>query len=101
MEITTPNGTVVVLKDYITGRDERDIQAVLFSGMKIGQTLESIDPSVIAKSQDKAIEIVVVSVNGDTQDVVEKVLLLPREDFHVVKDAIDKITNGDEEKKTN
>ena len=100
MEITTPNGTKIELKDYITGREARDIQNIILSGMKISDNIESVDPSVIAKSQDKAIEIVVVSVNGEKEKIVDKVLDLPREDFDCVKNAVDKVTNGDDEKKT-
>ncbi len=99
--ITTPNGTKVELKEYITGREAREIQNIVLSGMKISENIESIDPTVIAQSQDKAIEIVVVSIDGETEGVLDKVLDLPRDDFDFVKEAIDEVTNGgDEEKKT-
>ena len=102
MKIKTPVDKIEVeLKDFITGREARDIQNVLLSGVKMAEEIKDLDPLVLAKSQDKTIEIVVKSVNGKSDDVINAILDMHKNDTEFVMSKINEITNGGtEEKKT-
>lgn len=106
-EIVTSGGTKVEIYTFITGREAREITNVYLEGMKIqidasGQTKSNeMNASLSAQAQDKAIELLVRSVNGDTTKCLANVLDLPKTDFDEVIAEIDKIQSGlPAEKKT-
>lgn len=71
----------VVVKTYLTGRELREIDAAsvsslnLTSGEKVERT--KLTESFYTMRQDKQIEAVVVSVDGETENIVDRVLDLP------------------------
>ena len=100
--ITTPNtGKEVVLKAWITGRDKRAIQSVYSDDMVIGQDnkVSGIKASTINDAKDKTIELVVISIDGSEEDVLNKILDLPSKDYDFVISEIDKVTTDEEIKK--
>lgn len=108
-EVTTPIGQQkVVLKEWLTGRERRDIRSVLLEEVNFEQNTDSseakpaykIHGSVLNKAQDKAFESVVVSVDGNAENIVNIILDMRDEDFDFIQKEIDKITGGiDEEDK--
>lgn len=107
MSVKTKGGHEVVIKEYITGRESRAISDVFLAGVKVtvGEDgkpkTEGIDAGISSVAQDKSIEVLVVSVDGKTDDVLASVLDLPKADFDEVISALDKVQNGmTAEKKT-
>lgn len=99
-KIRTISGFDVELYTYITGREAREISNVFLEGMTFqvdatGQTkTNEMSAGIASKAQDKAIELLVVSVNGDKENVLQKVLDLPKADFDEVLKEVDVIQNG-------
>lgn len=98
-----------VIYSYITGRESREIQAVFLEGMKFsvdasGKTsTNDVDAKLASKAQDKAIELLVVKIEGEaeTKGVLDAVLDLPKSDFDKVLAEIDSVQGGlSSEKKT-
>jgi len=98
--ITTPKGKVKVeLKEDINGYELEEIQKPITdirmelqeggkstAGMNIGEAKRA--------SVHKAIEIIVQSVAGEKENVLEKVLALSAQDFTFVCDAVDEVASG-------
>tara|TARA_R110000868_G_scaffold234542_1_gene488247 strand:- start:4454 stop:4786 length:333 start_codon:yes stop_codon:yes gene_type:complete len=99
-KIVTPSGINVEVKEYITGREAREIQSIFLSGMevKIGadgkQEPTTVNPELVNKAQDKTIELLVVSVNDSKENILKTVLDLPKADFDCVVEAIDGVKDG-------
>jgi hypothetical protein len=96
--IETPVDKIKVeLKCWLTGRDRRAIDSIFYGDLEIGikgnaPEIGGIKGGLYNKAQDKAIEIMVVSVNGNNEDVLNKVLDMKDEDFNFVLAEVDKIT---------
>lgn len=97
---TSVSGTPVELRKWITGKQREEINAILMSAMKMkadtmgrgeGEMSEGF-AEAFAKSEHKEIEAFVVSVNGQTDNIVEAVLSLPEADTEEVKNEIKKNT---------
>lgn len=112
-EIITPIGNhKVVIKDVVTGFDEQAISGALASGISYefeqqpdGTTKQRpvINSLSITASNNKAIEVMVTSVDGNSNDVLSAVLNMDRRDTHFVLGEVNKVTedsNLDEEKKS-
>lgn len=94
--ITTANGHVVEHYSYLTGKEARQIQEVFASHVEIhadqiGSRSGTIKGDVILKSQDKALEILVVSVDGKKENPVRILEDLPAADYADVVKAFNKI----------
>lgn len=100
MQIKTPlKNHIVELKDWITGRELEeinkpinDIKWKLEEG-KLGG--EASIGDVSKKSAEKALEIVVISIDGDKKDLVNKVYDMPVKDYKFVLGKVDEIVKGD------
>lgn len=115
VEIKLPvSGKVVVLRGYITGRIEQAIESVYLEDSKINTEAEhdlskgqrhgkaekvkqttSMDAKVGQKAQNKALELIVISVDGEKENVVDLVLDLPTKDYRAVVDKVNEITEPD------
>jgi len=105
--IETANGSKVEIYTYITGRESREITNVFLEGMKLqvgqdGQTkTNELDAKLAGQAEDKAIAILVVSVNGDKTKCLASILDLPKQEFDEVIAEINAVQNGlSAEKKT-
>lgn len=94
-EIITPiQKHKVILKTYITGREKREINNVFLTGTKFSPNVKpELDGSLVQKSQDKLIEIIVVSVNNKTENILNTVLDMHSQDFDFVLAEINNITS--------
>ena len=105
-EITTEGGHILVLKSYITGGESRELQKVFFEGMSIEMNgdgsakMPSMNPAVSMKAQDKAVELLAISFDGSSENILPRILDLPKAECDEVLKAIDAVSNGlDHEKK--
>lgn len=107
-EIVTPIGKVkVVLKDWITGKDSQAIDSAMFAGVGTSVDGKKLQPklsdTMIADQENASLKSVVISVDGNEQNVVEAVLAMRSADYKFVLEAVDKVINEDgiDEKKAN
>ncbi len=112
-KFTTTNGTEIEIYTYITGGEARELQMIFLEGVKIEMTggevgeqktsaVSPIDASLAMKAQDKAIELLVLSVGGKKENILKEAQDLPKRDFDDVLLKLNEIQNGlDAEKKTN
>ena len=107
-KITTPLAKAEIeLKDWITGAEAEYIEEALMSGVDIKPDLANktanfgkFNVGAINDQVHREIEKFVVSVNGETKDVLKAITSLPEEDYDFVKDTIsDKRGRGDQGKK--
>lgn len=91
----------IVYKEYITGRDQQAIEACLYKDMQISANGEAtgFNPKAIQDRLNMAIESCVVSVDGSTENVLDKVLDLPVKEYEEVKAKVEEIAGLSEEKK--
>lgn len=93
----------IVLKDFINGRDLRAIQEIYaeHAEMENGQLKSFKSKTSLSAIQDKLIELVVVSVNGSTENIVDAILDLPSKDYEQILGEVQKVADGTStEKKT-
>jgi len=106
-EIKTPvKGHVVVLRSWITGRESQKIDGAMFKGVGTTQDGKKLTPkiseSMLADQENASIEVVVVSVDGKENDVVNSVLNMRAKDYSFVVAEVQKVVDGDvDEKKEN
>lgn len=86
-----------VLKTYLTGGEKRQIRNVFlndaeFTSKGDQQELGGIKGSVVEQAENKAIEIVVVSVDSKTDGILAAILELHSKDYDFIIEAINKIT---------
>jgi len=98
-EIITPNNHKVVLKTYITGREEREIRNVYLENIDVtgNGAVKDIKADLVGKAENKAIELIVISVDGNKEKVVDLVLDLRKEDCNFIVEQINEII-GDKKK---
>ena len=103
IKIETPKGkNKIVLKSWLTLAEKRQIDGALLKGVKMDTAdLQNpkFDASLISLSQDEAIRQVVVSVDGEVKNVLEKILQMRSSDGDFVIEEINKVTNPPEEVK--
>lgn len=108
-EIITPVGKKKVkIKAWITGRESRAIKSSILEGVnfsgKQGDEQISSDYVFNAKTlegmKDKAIEMVVVEIDGNKENILNTVLDMRREDYDFVLTQVDEVTEtSDADKK--
>jgi len=106
-EIVTPvKGHVVKLRSWITGRESQKIDGAMFKGVGTTQDGRRLTPklseSMLSDQENASIEVVVVSVDGKENDVVNAVLNMRAKDYSFVVAEVAKVVDGDvDEKKEN
>ncbi len=96
--ITTPRlKQAVVLKEYATGRESTELQNIYLESAKItviGNTpkIDGFDMKAEEKVIAKMIELLVVSVDGEKEDLVNTILDMPAEDTNFVVDKLNELT---------
>lgn len=95
-EFKTSGGHTIVHKTYATGREYNEIQSIYLKDAKVnvigGVTkIEGFSANTDYDSNKKAIELLVVSVDGETNGYVEKVLDLPIKEFNEVVDLLNEL----------
>lgn len=87
---TTTLGKELVLNEYITERENRELKKILMAGVEFVDTepgappiTKIVDKDFFEKQQDKLIEFLVVSYDNETnkEKLLEMFLDLPKEEF--------------------
>lgn len=108
-ELTTPGDHKIVVYDYISGGELRQIQALFVEDMSASDIvpdeesketpLDKVKASTMLKAQELAIELLVVSVDGETGNGWELVSNLRPVEMDYVITEIDKYVTTAEGKK--
>ena len=104
-EIITPvAGHKVVLVDWISGRQKQKIDGAMIKTIEAQGQGKDIKPvmsdTMISVQENAAIETVVVSVDGSTENILDTVLDMRAKDFTFILDACQNIVDsGLDEKK--
>ena len=100
-EYTTIGGHKFVIKEFVTARDMRVLKGMYMEMAKFddkgGQTF-NVDAEKANAVEDKTIELVVVSLNGDTEDVVALMMDLPANDYNEIFEKVQEVTGFDKKK---
>ena len=100
-EFKTPLGNVVVINEYLTGREAQELKEIMLRGMTInmadaknGQVAMDQTSSTFLVDQEKAaMKYLVVSVNGNSADPVTLLLDLPSCEYDAIVQELQKIQN--------
>lgn len=94
--IKTPSGIEIKVKTTITGRIQREIDNVAISATSINvennkPTVSSFDANVVRAIEDKTIELLVLEVDGKSEDILNLVLDLEINDYRFVLKKLDDV----------
>jgi hypothetical protein len=97
----TPGGITIVLRSYLTGREAADLKSILLSSLKMTMSdvenkkvdMGGLSGAVLAQQERKTLDYLVVSVDGITENAVEKLLDQPSTEYDAVLKEIEKIKN--------
>jgi hypothetical protein len=87
----------VTLKEYLTGREKRAVKNALWTGksMKIKDGKGESDPvpmEDIDASTNRTIELMVVAIDGKTDNILDRVLDMRDRDYDDVLEKIEELT---------
>ena len=95
--IITPHSKVKIeLYTYVTGREKRALKNVFLSKMSLG-TATKVEPesnpaTLSDEAENKAIEMIVVSVAGKTDKLLDEILDMKGKDYDFIINEINKVS---------
>jgi hypothetical protein len=95
----TPGNHTVVLRTYLTGKEANELKVIMYADLKINAAdassgkvaLADIPASFMVKQEQKALEFLLVSIDGDTNAPVAKLEELPESEYNAVLAEVQKI----------
>lgn len=107
--VKTPiGGKEIVLKEWITGRESEYIEEPIMAGMAMKATvsagkpaaeIDKFDMGSVSKSNERKIESVVMSIDGNPDDIVNRIRDMRKGDYDFVMAKIEEIISQDDKKK--
>ena len=100
MIFKTQGGFEIELKDFITYGDSKAIQSIYLESVDVsvdefGKTeMKGMKANAADKANDKAIELLVISVNGNKENVLEQVKNLPMADGKEIENKLNELNSG-------
>lgn len=99
-EIATPSGKKVVIRNYTTHGDDKQAEALLNEGTSIsedddGKRLYNISLGATGASEAKYVELLVQSIDGNSDNLPAQLDELRSEDYKAVADAVRAIASTD------
>lgn len=96
IELKTPNGREIVIRNYTTRADDEKAEQVLYSGAVVNQGIKGEGNIVVSvgsamASDDVYIERLVNSIDGDSKNIAFRLKELRSEDYKAVAEAVAKI----------
>ena len=93
----TPSGHKVEMYTYSTGREAREIEGAYLKNCKMemvagSPTLKEIDLSAQSTAEDAMIKLLVVSVNGSNDNILDKVLDMEKVDYDAIIKELNEVT---------
>lgn len=94
-EITTPGGLKVKINKWLTGAEKRQISEIYMQPDEIKTRGQRV-----FEAEDKAIKLLVVEIDGSTENLVERLLALPATEIEAVTAELTPLLNPSAQKKT-
>ncbi|MBI4150497.1 hypothetical protein HY492_00045 [Candidatus Woesearchaeota archaeon] len=100
VQFTTPEGEhTLVLHAYLTGRDRRAVQRAVVATADIGiedgeATVRRLSPDIAERVQDTLIGALILSMDGSTERIVERILDLPATAYDAIVRELDRISSS-------
>jgi hypothetical protein len=99
-EFTTPAGTKVVVKTYLTARESNQLRQALYaeikmsmSDMETGKTeVKDIPATALLEQERKALEILIVNIDDSADNIADRLLDLRSEEYDAIVAEVNKIT---------
>lgn len=94
---TKENGHKIIMKPFITGREKRSISEKYIQAAVIDDQgkLKLGSPDIqLNAATDQAILVTVISVDGNSDDIINRVLNLPSRDMIEVVERMNEITDN-------
>lgn len=95
----TVHGHKITVKSYATGGESKEVRNILSQGVSMGYDeithepkLGGFDSKFASLATDKLIELMVISVDGNTDKILERVMDLRDEDCNEVTARLNEIT---------
>lgn len=102
-KIITPIGKKeVILKAWVTGREKRLLRKPFLKAMKLqvqegSPKIDDIDTSdLMDEAENLAIETLIISIGGKTDNLVETILDMKDKDYDFVINELNKITKDED-----
>ncbi len=89
-ELKTVSGHSVVLRQYITGDEHREIRRIYMTGTDANRSAVDIE----FDGDNKSFELAIISVDSKSDNVVKDVLALPLADFMEVVAEVKDLVEG-------
>ncbi len=98
IEITTPSGKVVVIRNYTTRADDAAAQDVINKGTKIvagdsGEPVLEMTLEATQGAQDVYVQRLVESIDGSSDNIAGQLLELRSADYAAIDKAVSEIAN--------
>jgi hypothetical protein len=95
-EITTPGGHTVVVKEYLTAREVNGVLTDLFKTQEVSADDKAPKLSMLVGIQRniKLVEAAVVSLDGSTDNLAERLQDLPSKDYTAVHTEVKGLADG-------
>jgi hypothetical protein len=99
IEFKTPANNVVVLRSYLSGKESNELKAIMYADLKIDASdaangkvgLSEIPAAFMIKQEQKAMEFLLVSVNGISDGAITILENLPEAEYNAVLAEVQKI----------
>lgn len=99
---TTPRGKKICIKTYLTGREANLVKEEMYKSMKIDVNGENeattkfdgLSGSFILEQEKKLIGVLVVSIDGKTENILDSILDLHNDDYQAVVSEVNLIHNS-------
>src|SRR5450631_3106914 len=100
-EFITPAGHKIVLRTYLTGREANELKGVMYAAFKMSMDdaqngkvgMDKVSGEFMIEQEQKAIGLLLVSLDENTESVLDRLLDLPQADYDAAKEEVEKITN--------
>lgn len=97
--IITPSQKELVIKTYLTARERNELRSVYLGGMKLDTSLgeasvKELDNSLIEKSENKLMELAIVSYDGSSENTINRLLDGKVEEYDFVIGEITKLNSS-------
>lgn len=95
-QITTTNGHTCTMYSYITAREQREVDNISLAAIDVSElsTGQKINPTTIRDTEDMLLKLLVVDLDGSTNNIPERLLDLRSVDYAEILKTADAISSG-------
>lgn len=103
--IKTPSGVEVVIKTQMNAREFRELRSIYTRDLSIDSSdpknprVSGLKGDVLEEAENKALTLMVVSIGGKNDNILETLLDMDMNDYQAVLDAVNEVTNIESKKK--